>query len=65
MAKSTEDICIQKIESGIRAIRNKSKTPQEANCGFFFNKLKPLNEGMYDDLMNDYKAVLKEIKDNS
>lgn len=60
MAKSTEDICIQKIESGIRAIKNKSKTPKEANCGFFFKKLKPLNEGMYEDLMNDYRAVMLE-----
>lgn len=60
MAKSTEDICIQKIESGIRAIKNGTKKPSEANCGFFFTKLKPLNEGMYDDLMNDYKAVMLE-----
>jgi len=66
MAKSVEEICIQKIESGIRAIKNGSKTPKEANCGFSFSKLKPLNEGMHDDLMNDYKAVMVQYnKDNS
>lgn len=68
MAKTTEELCIQKIESGIRSIKNKTKTPKDANCGFFFAKLKPLNEGMYDELMNDYKAVMLEHnknKDNS
>jgi len=58
MAKSTEDLCIQKIESGIKGIKNGSKTPKEANCGFFFKKLQLLNEGMYEDLMNNYKAVM-------
>jgi len=58
MPKSTEEICIQKIKSGIRAIKNGSRSPKEANCGFFFKKLQPLNEGMYDELMNNYKAVM-------
>jgi len=60
MAKSTEEICIQKIESGIRGIKNGSKTPKEANCGFFLNKLKPLNEGMYDELFDKYVKLMKE-----
>lgn len=63
MAKSIEEICIQKIEAGIRAIKNGTKTPQETECGKFFTKLKPLNEGMYDDLMNNYKAVVKKHND--
>lgn len=67
MAKSVEEICIQKIESGIKAIKNGTKTPQEAKCGGLFAKLKPLNEGMYDDLMNNYRAVMLEYntKNNS
>ena len=68
MAKSIEEICIQKIEAGIRAIKNGTKTPQQANCGTFFIKLKPLNEGMHDDLMNNYKVVVAQYnidKDNS
>ena len=64
MAKSSEDICIQKIESGMRCIKNKTKTPKDANCGFFFAKLKPLNEGMYEELMNNYKAVMLEYNNN-
>jgi len=58
--KTTEEICIQKIESGIRGIKNMTKTPQEANCGFFFKKLQPLNEGMYDELLVKYIAVTKD-----
>lgn len=54
MALSTEDICIRKIEGGIRSIKNGSKTPKEAKCGVFLGKLKPLNEGMYDDLLAKY-----------
>lgn len=65
MAKGTEEICIKKINAGIRAIKNKTKTIQEANCGFFFNKLKPLNEGMYDELIAKYIEATNEIKDNS
>ena len=66
MAKSIEEICIQKIESGIKAIKNRTKTPKEAKCGTLFTKLKPLNEGMYDELMNNYRAVMLEYnKDNS
>ncbi len=65
MAKGTEELCIKKIESGIRAIRNKTKKPEDANCGYFLKKLKVLNEGIHDDLMNNYKAVMLEIKDNS
>ncbi|MES2515934.1 MAG: hypothetical protein V4580_17405 [Bacteroidota bacterium] len=57
--KSTEELCIEKIKAGMRAIKLKSKTPAEANCGFFFTKLKPLNDGMHDDLMKEYKTVME------
>jgi len=59
-AKSVEEICIQKLKSGIKGIQNGTKLPKDANCGFLFKKLKPLNEGMHDDLMNDYRAVMIE-----
>lgn len=59
MAKSTEEICIERIEAGIRGIKNGTKTPQEANCGSLFIKLKPLNEAMYDDLMGKYKVAME------
>lgn len=57
--KSIEELSIEKIQAGMRAIKSGSKTPAEANCGFFFKKLKPLNEGMHDDLMKEYKTVME------
>lgn len=57
---STEELCIRKIESGIRGLKNGSKTPQEANCGFFLNKLQPLNEGMYQELLGKYVQAKNE-----
>lgn len=58
MPKGIEELSIQKIRSGIKAIRNKTKTPTEANVGKFFTKLKALNEGMHDHLMDNYKEVM-------
>lgn len=57
-----EEILIKNIENGIRAIRLGIKSPKEASLGSQFLKLKPLNLGMHDELMNDYKAVLIEYK---
>ena len=63
MTKSVEELCIQKIESGIRAITYGTKTPQEAKCGSMFLRLKPLNEGMYDDLMIKYTKAVSQHKE--
>lgn len=52
-----EDMLIKKIKGGIGAIKNGVKTPQEASLGKFLNMLKDINKPMYDELMNDYKAV--------
>jgi hypothetical protein len=60
---SLEDNCIRKIEAGIRALKNGSKIPEQTKCGFFLAKLKPLNEGMYDDLLQKYKKA-KETYDS-
>lgn len=54
----TEEICIKKIESGIRAISTGTKTPADSKCGFFLNQLKTLNLPMYEDLLKKYKEVL-------
>ncbi len=53
--KGSEDLYIQLITSGIRAIKLDLKTPVEAKVGVSLNKLKDLNKGMYDDLLADYK----------
>lgn len=57
---TTEELCIQKIEAGIRAIRLRTKTPKEAAVGFSLNKLKDLNLGLYDDYLVKYKKVVEE-----
>lgn len=56
-SSSTEDMCIRKIEAGIRGIKNGTKSPKDAEVGKWLAKLKPLNEGMYDDLLAKYKVV--------
>ena len=57
---STEDIYIKNIENGIRSIRLGSKTPQEANVNSNLQKLKMVNEGMYDELNKKYVNVVKD-----
>ena len=53
---------ILKIKGGILGIKNGTKTPKE--IGKFLNLLKPLNKPMYEELLNDYKAVLQASKTN-
>jgi hypothetical protein len=60
--KTIEDTYIENIENGMRAIRLGTKKPEDTNIGFNLNKLKPLNPGMYDDLIKRYKEVLNQYK---
>jgi hypothetical protein len=60
MAKTISELCIDKIESGIRAIRLGLKKPSEVELNDFFKKLAPLNVGMHDDLMGKYTNVVKD-----
>lgn len=57
---TTEDMCIQKIEGAIRGIKLGTKKPEDTGIGKFLAKLKPLNEAMYDDLLEKYKVVKEE-----
>lgn len=59
---SFEELCIKKIEQGIRALKLGTKTPQEAEVGKFLGKLKELNEGMADDLEAKYIKVYREYQ---
>lgn len=58
MAKTFEEQLISKIKGSIIALKIKSKTPAEAGAGKYLNKLKEINEPMYQELMQDYKAAL-------
>lgn len=51
------------IENGMRAIRLGTKTIADAKVGLSLNKLKAINEGLYLDLMKQYKDLLNERKD--
>lgn len=57
-----EDQLIKRIKGGIFAIKTKQKTPEDAGLGILFSRLKEINKPMYDELMNDYKATLINLK---
>lgn len=62
MYLSSEELYIKNVKNAIRAIKLGTKKPEDTNVGFNLNKLKIVNEGLYLDLLNDYKAVLAEYK---
>jgi hypothetical protein len=55
-----EEIYISRIQGGIRGIRMGTKTPETAQVGKWLNKLKPLNDGMHDELFEKYQRCIKE-----
>jgi len=55
-----EQELVKKIRGGILGIKNGTKEPKEV--GPLLNKLKPLNEGMYEELLKEYKKVLEARK---
>jgi hypothetical protein len=59
-----EETYVKHIECGIRAIKLGTKRPDEANVGKFLNKLREVNEGLYDDLMERYQNIVENYKKN-
>lgn len=61
---TTEELLIKKIEDNTRAIRLGNKKPVDVaqETASAFTRLKPLNEGMHDELMKKYKAVVEDSK---
>ena len=57
-----EEILIKNIENGIRGIRLGTKTAANANVGIHLNKLKTINEGMYQEYLKKYIDCLNERK---
>lgn len=53
-----EEIIIKKIRGGILGMKMKTKTP--ADVAVWLNKLKVVNQPMYDELFNNYKAAKLE-----
>ena len=61
---TTEETYVKHIECGIRAIKLGTKRPDEANVGKFLTKLREVNEGLYDDLMERYQNIVENYKKN-
>lgn len=57
-----EQTLIRKIKGAMMGIKIGSKTPKDANVGLYLNKLKDLNQPMYDQLLSEYKTLLETIK---
>jgi hypothetical protein len=60
-----EETYVKHIESGIRAIKLGTKRPDEANVGKYLNKLRNINDGLCDDLMERYQNVVDNYKKSS
>jgi len=59
-----EETYVKHIECGIRAIKLGTKRPDESNVGKFLNKLREVNEGLYDDLLERYQNIVDDYKKN-
>lgn len=64
--RSCEEIYIKKIENGIRSIRL-GGNPEEVEPQVYnsLGKLKNLNDGMYEDLLQKYENVVNFYKDRT
>jgi len=61
---STEDNYIRIIEGAIRGIKMGTKTPEQVDVTAQFNRLKPLNPMMWEDLQEKYKFQVAHYNAN-
>ena len=47
------------IKVKIKGIQEGTLTPKESKIGFQFNRLKSLDEASYENLLRQYKQILK------
>jgi len=61
---TVSELYIKKIQNLTRSVKLGSKKPSEVAIEISNNleKLKPINEGRYNDLMNEHKDVVNEWK---
>ena len=55
-----ERLYIKNIENGLRGLRMGTKTPETCQCGKWLNKLRAVNEALWEDYMSDYQEHLKK-----
>jgi hypothetical protein len=61
MARQTlEDVLIKRIDNDIRGIRLGTKDSKDLKTLDDLDRLKPLNEGMYEELMAKLANVVKD-----
>lgn len=60
MAKTCEELYILRIENGIRAIKMRTKSPEEVDITSHFKRLKLANPNMYEDLHEKYIKVVSK-----
>ena len=58
---SGEDTYIKAIRGGMIAIKNGTKLPKDANVGKNLKRLKDVNEGMYEEMLEEYKKVMDDF----
>jgi hypothetical protein len=58
MAKTCEELYILRIENGIRAIKMRTKSPEQVDITSQFKRLKLANPNMYEDLQEKYIKVV-------
>lgn len=57
-----EELLIRKVKGGIQGIKNGTKKPSE--IAPLLNRLKGINEGMYDELLQQYQKALASRKED-
>lgn len=60
MAKTCEELYILRIENGIRAIKMRTKSPEQVDITSQFKRLKLVNPNMYEDLQEKYIKVVSK-----
>ena len=61
MAKQTlEDVLIKRIDNDIRGIRIGTKQPEDLKTLDDLDRLKPINEGMYEELIAKLANILRD-----
>lgn len=60
MAKTCEELYIIRIENGIRAIKMRTKSPEQVDITSQFKRLKLVNPNMYEDLQEKYIKVVSK-----
>ena len=59
---STQEIAIKKIEGGLRGLKFGTKTLHTAEIDKWLDKLRPLNQGMYEELQAKYTEIIKKLQ---